>query len=909
MGLVLDGIDDFVIFGNPDLFEFTDNAFSIEAWVAVAETQRGNNHTIFGKTGHSWVLGYEHKEGQAARYHIHICGDSGCGVGRESAEGSSRPFGSFRHVAITKSTYHPLAIYVDGVKASQGGGFMTLFPQTVEVVAGRSGNNYLKGVIDEIRVHDTYLTPGEVEKAFRAGPDKVISPEEVHPGRLNNLVTELRKLEGSELRTAREIEFTLPRTGWVMVSASRGEPSVGARVEVELAGAQVFPQAAENSGPLEAMRWLEAGTHTLVMGQGADCLERLVVRAIPELILWRYPVTTQLSQQKPVWDWEELHDKILPHLNTIATAGAVLRPPQRSQHQTFFDQWRAEGKRWFGPSKVPAYEFGFAMTEEQAYRFWAGEPGYLDEELSGLIIDEFSVGDFPNGQYIPMTEAIRRLHREFPDKLFYPFAVHVMNSGEPGVFAKEVVQQGGAILWEWYEREEPDEHRARLKLAGTLSYGMQNWRDFLPEAQRNICLALGYYSAPPLSLNENPAVDYKVWMDLQFHTLANDSRFDGLRGILEWNSKYTDEETLRWQAALYRHYAIEGQTTLLSEKHGFRYRPQLLENPDFDEGMHNWTGVPAEGGSMGTASLEGFGRLQGRVRGSTRGDAYLWMRRSARAPNRVSQTLKNLEPGRLYSLKVITADREDYRNVRSVERRHVFRIDLDNVDLLSDRGYQEVIQSVTGQEVPPFSRAIQPWFNYHYRLFRARGESATLTFSDWAGEGVRRGPVGQELMINFVEAQPYFAAGAEFPLVLEGVQSGPATGICFPTVVGQTYFLQEALARSGPWVDSGMLLHGNGTPGCLIAPAPGGDQKSYRVRSEDGEFFSNRTFIAETLVFSFASEVGSRYSLHSSSTLETPFRETGFQILGTGGRTSFVVPVPSTSEKPKEFYRVEQSRP
>jgi len=70
----------------------------------------------------------------------------------------------------------------------------------------------------------------------------------------------------------------------------------------------------------------------------------------------------------------------------------------------------------------------------------------------------------------------------------------------------------------------------------------------------------------------------------------------------------------------------------------------------------------------------------------------------------------------------------------------------------------------------------QIWLTYHVFVFRAKSETATLTISDWVrneriywpaewgiqfnidkwtGEGKPGGPIGQELMFNFVELQPY----------------------------------------------------------------------------------------------------------------------------------------------------------
>ena len=41
------------------------------------------------------------------------------------------------------------------------------------------------------------------------------------------------------------------------------------------------------------------------------------------------------------------------------------------------------------------------------------------------------------------------------------------------------------------------------------------------------------------------------------------------------------------------------------------------------------------------------------------GDTFLWMKRSEKGPNTFSQTIKNLQPGRLYSMKMFTCDYQD----------------------------------------------------------------------------------------------------------------------------------------------------------------------------------------------------------------------------------------------------------
>jgi len=59
------------------------------------------------------------------------------------------------------------------------------------------------------------------------------------------------------------------------------------------------------------------------------------------------------------------------------------------------------------------------------------------------------------------------------------------------------------------------------------------------------------------------------------------------------------------------------RTNLLSDELGYRYQPGHLQNPNFAGGTCGWSVLAAEEGSRGT------GILQGRVRGSSRGNNFV----------------------------------------------------------------------------------------------------------------------------------------------------------------------------------------------------------------------------------------------------------------------------------------------
>jgi hypothetical protein len=122
----------------------------------------------------------------------------------------------------------------------------------------------------------------------------------------------------------------------------------------------------------------------------------------------------------------------------------------------------------------------------------------------------------------------------------------------------------------------------------------------------------------------------------------------------------------------------------------------------------------------------------------------------------VSQAIKHLQPGKLYSLKMVTADYQELQRGKSVEQQHAVSIALDGVTLLPGKSFQHPIASNYAHQLGAFNEQNPAWMNYHFRVFRAIGQTAKLAISDWAGPEAPGGPTGQELMFNFIEVQPYF---------------------------------------------------------------------------------------------------------------------------------------------------------
>jgi hypothetical protein len=267
-------------------------------------------------------------------------------------------------------------------------------------------------------------------------------------------------------------------------------------------------------------------------------------------------------------------------------------------------------------------------------------------------------------------------------------------------------------------------------------------------------IAFGLFSMPPGGINKQPNVDYHVWMDQQMNVVANHPTLSGLAGLEWWTSILADEETVRFVGKLYRHYAIAGRTNRLTTDPLFLTH---LQNADFEKGTTGWTLHPAEEGTIAGKSFPRYGRIEGRFMGLGRpadpehiGDTFLWMKRSEQGPNTFSQTIRNLEPGRLYSMKMLACDYQDLVKPapkKTAETRATATVVIEGVEVDAKRSFTEVYASSPEPKIPVC-------ITYYWKIFRANATTAKLTVSDWSSEK-GPGPFGQEQAFNFLEIQPY----------------------------------------------------------------------------------------------------------------------------------------------------------
>jgi hypothetical protein len=96
----------------------------------------------------------------------------------------------------------------------------------------------------------------------------------------------------------------------------------------------------------------------------------------------------------------------------------------------------------------------------------------------------------------------------------------------------------------------------------------------------------------------------------------------------------------------------------------------------------------------------------------------------------------------------------DYRDLitptpRKVEEtKSISSVRIEGADVDPTRSFTEVYASSPEPKIPVC-------ITYHWRIFRAKATTATLTVSDWPDPNRPTAPFGQEQAFNFLEIQPY----------------------------------------------------------------------------------------------------------------------------------------------------------
>ncbi len=547
---------------------------------------------------------------------------------------------------------------------------------------------------------------------------------------LNNLCSELMNAAERGLLGAREIAFMNPRDGWCFFSVS-GDATPA------LDGEELPLRRWRDGEPVEAMRLLPAGRHTLgVAGEPTQ----VIVRAVPALVHNVYPTGPRI---RPFGDhtWERLSTWTLPNTNMIESQQA--ETPEASE-------WVGMGRSWIMNRTAPG-RGAEGATAEEMLAYWRGTPGWGAEQFSGMQVDEYGPS-FGNEKLIATARSAAALSEdpEFAGRQWVPFVVRMYGTDVAELFMKTTLAAGWPFSIERYIGELPTEEADREQIEALLAGDAEAWEEAYPGCIRRAIMTPMYAYLPYCTSNRCPTADFRVHLQMQMEVLATDPAWFGLWGVQPYRANYVDEEIQACMGALLRHYCIAGKTEPLLDE---PYELTHVRNPDFEQGTEGWEVRAAADGSVTTGQFAGYGTLQGRYPWASIGETFLAMTRSEAAPNAVSQPITGLEPGRLYSLKLITADRQDLLAGESRDAPSAVSVRVDGAQV-QDGAFSYPFVSARGPQ--PFTRDHPFHLVYHYLQFRATAPTASLTLTDWLSADERGGPIGQETVFSFVEVQPVF---------------------------------------------------------------------------------------------------------------------------------------------------------
>ena len=156
---------------------------------------------------------------------------------------------------------------------------------------------------------------------------------------LNSLCWELTNRHDAE-GLVDPIEITVPIDRWVFIrsQAKFGEGHHERHITIDADPLPVLVPT--RGGAVEAMRYLEAGSHTLhVKSRGDARLINVVVRAIPELQHALYGESCHVYPYGP-YDWNFLKKDVLPNVNLIISNRHMAPKPEE------IGAWKTAGRAW-----------------------------------------------------------------------------------------------------------------------------------------------------------------------------------------------------------------------------------------------------------------------------------------------------------------------------------------------------------------------------------------------------------------------------------------------------------------------------------------------------------------------------------------------------------------------------------
>lgn len=547
---------------------------------------------------------------------------------------------------------------------------------------------------------------------------------------LNTLVSELLNQPINTSAGEQTHSFDTPRDGWVFVELT-ALPPVAPDLKVTLDEQDTVIIAATDR--LEAFREVKMGRHYVTVSGGNPGM-RLAVRSIPEIFNYP-PCANSYVKENGLYDWEFMKQHILPAVTTLnggSLPGSAL------------PEAKARGLRWLA-------NFNVAPVDDPAdvQARMERHPGMTQPQYDGFTSDELFFGRTTIANY---TQALRDLHNP-ENRLVYTWIV-----GKPSIPSLHIdfisaclnASHGrGRLLFEAYCHPQASEKEASAYLDDMIGETMRRFNTFFPNAAAGTGIIFGNFNQIPIiSLEHNPEVDFKYFLDMQVNLVANHPDFKNLATVGYWGTYYGDEELARWSFKLMRHYAVEGRKEMLSGRYGFTYAPGFLKNCDFVDGLKGWSLAPAAEGSIHAETIEGYGKKsQGRWGARQAGDTLCVMTRQPTAANRISQRVRGLKIGTAYSLQFVTTDCTDVVEKKHNPRQYGIEVALEGIQRIAAKSFVHIDRrkSAPGSDKDNLGKV-----NLHRIVFRATSPELNIVFND------EKAVPGEALGINFIQLKPYF---------------------------------------------------------------------------------------------------------------------------------------------------------
>ncbi len=566
--------------------------------------------------------------------------------------------------------------------------------------------------------------------------------------RLNNLVVELKNVA---LRNG-TVKFINPRDGWVYIGFSENEKKATAVVDGTIKA--ITPRTGERS---ETMRYLRRGEHEVTVSGVSVSNGRLSIRTAPEIMLFPLEVFPQCDKSNIRYDLNFYRKYYLHSANVffMLFAWNPKTAAEKALGVELADRgFRIMGSDGFNPTEwMNLDKMIEGISNNYPTATTAGRAvDETDANAEAQLLNNYAEASWEFAEYDKFIYLWMAATRCF---LNYPLVHGPLMSG-----ASHIGKGHGKLLMETYVETTPD-------LASLKEYYKLVKRHMVlakrcsPDApERMMMIMSGLLMNGAWNCNSYPQSDIKYALDYYYHLLATEPEARDLYGVGCYNLRYADEENARWISLLLRHYAVEGNTEMLSPKYGIKYNPGHVVNGDFKDGLNGWTATPAEGGVIRPHNRRNYGFSVQRRRGigTNNGDTVLEIVRSAKGPNKLTQTFKNFEPGKLYSLSFVTADGDFVE--KNIRKRSFSYLDavLDGAEVMEDLSYEfrNPGAAVSGEKPDGTISRIE--MVTRKIVFRAKKPEIKVTFSDWKSATEPGGPIGARRWLNFVNVNRYFAA-------------------------------------------------------------------------------------------------------------------------------------------------------